>query len=45
MIKKEGGMFHVYSEGGKPFGKYKSKKAARRRIAQMEMFKSIKGKK
>jgi len=45
MIKKEGNMYAVFSEKGKPFGKYKSRKAAQRRIAQMEMFKSMKGKK
>ncbi len=38
MIKEEGSEYVVYSENGKRFGKYKSRKAARRRIAQMEYF-------
>lgn len=44
MIKKVKGGWQAQSESGKSFGTYKSKKAALRRIAQMEYFKHKKGK-
>jgi len=42
MIKQEGGKFVVYSESGRRFGSYDTEAAAKRRLAQMEMFKHMK---
>lgn len=42
MIAKKSGMYQVSSESGKPMGKYKSKKAAKKRIAQIEYWKRAK---
>ena len=42
MIRQEGGKYVVYSESGKRFGSYSSEKDAKRRLAQMEMFKHMK---
>ncbi len=45
MIVPVKGGFEVHSEKGKNLGgPYKSRKAARRRLAQIEMFKHMKGK-
>lgn len=40
MIKKVGSQFRVMSESGKPMGTYWSKKAAEKRLAEIEYFKS-----
>ncbi len=42
MIKREGNKYVVYSESGRRFGTYSNEKDAKRRLAQMEMFKHIK---
>lgn len=41
MIKKEGNKFHVYSESGKHFGTYATEAEAKKRLQQMEMYKSM----
>lgn len=44
MIVKRTGGYHVVSESGKNLGgPYKSKSAAAKRLAQVEMFKHMKG--
>jgi hypothetical protein len=43
MIKKQGEKYVVYSESGRKFGQYATKKAAQKRLKQMEMFKHMKG--
>jgi hypothetical protein len=46
MITGSPGSYYVRSEKGKNLGgPYKSRAAARRRLAQVEMFKHMKGKK
>lgn len=45
MIKKEGSSYSVYSESGRKFGQYATKKAAEKRLKQMEMFKHMSKKK
>ncbi len=44
MIVKEGKGFRVKSEGGKNLSRILSRKAAIKRLAQIEMFKHMKGK-
>lgn len=44
MIVKEGSKFCVKSESGKNLGTYRSRLAAKRRLAQVEMFKHMKKK-
>ena len=41
-VKFEDGMYNVYSEKGRRFGSYKTRKEANRRLAQMEVFKRMK---
>ena len=42
MIKQENGKYVVYSESGRKFGTYETEAKAKRRLAQMEMFKHMK---
>lgn len=45
-IRKEGSKYVVYSETTRrKFGSYTTKKEAKKRLQQMEMFKHLKGKK
>jgi len=39
MIKKSGSMYQVVSKSGRNLGKYRSKKAAKKRLQQVEFFK------
>jgi hypothetical protein len=39
MIKKEGSQYVVRSKSGRNLGKYRSKKAAQKRLRQVEYFK------
>ena len=41
MIKKENGKYNVYSESGKHFGSYATEAEAKKRLQQMEMYKSM----
>jgi len=43
MVKKEGSKYVVRSEKGKSLGKYKSRIAAKKRLAQVEFWKRRKG--
>ena len=43
MIVKRGSTIQVKSQGGKNMGKYKSMKAAKKRLRQIEYFKRQKG--
>lgn len=46
MIIKRGGKYHVRSEEGKNLGgPYDTLEEAKKRLAQVEMFKALKGKK
>ena len=42
MVVKQGSKFVVKSEGGKVLGTYRSRKAAERRLRQIEYFKNAK---
>jgi hypothetical protein len=44
MIKKDGSKYTVVSDSGKKMGTYSSKKAALRRLQQIEMFREMKKK-
>jgi len=44
MIVKEKGGYSVKSESGKNLGHYKSQDEARKRLAQVEMFKNLRSK-
>lgn len=44
MIAKEGSEYKVKSHTGKTLGTYKSKGEAKKRLAQIEMFKHMKAK-
>ena len=43
VIKKEGNKYVIYSKTGKKLGEYTSKKAAEKRLRQIEYFKHQKG--
>lgn len=45
MIVKQGKKYVVKSEDGKNLGTYRTRLGAKRRLAQVEMFKHMKGKK
>lgn len=42
MIKKEGSKYHVMGESGRKMGTYGSLAEAKKRLQQIEMFKSMK---
>ena len=44
VVKKEGKDFKVVAESGRPMGTYPTQEAAKRRLAQIEMFKAMKAK-